>query len=137
MAAKVEITGLREFQKALKQTETGLPKMLRLVLNDAADVIVAYAKPKIPTRTGRARSSLKPRSSQRAVRIAVGGGKAPYYPWLDFGGEGRRRGRPASRPFISGGRYLYPALAARSDDVTKIMETGLAQLAKDAGLDVT
>jgi hypothetical protein len=129
--------GLREFQRALKAMDADLPKQLRLVLNEAADVVLDYARPRVPTKTGRARSSLKARSSQREVRIAVGGTKAPYYPWLDFGGEGKRRGRPAARPFVRAGRYLYPGLAANHEQVTEIMSRGLTELAKSAGLDVT
>jgi hypothetical protein len=137
MTGKVEITGLKEFQKSLRDADAGLPKLLRLVLNDAANLVLDYARPKVPTKTGRARSSLKARSSQRAVRIAVGGTKAPYYPWLDFGGEGKVRGRPTPRPFIRSGRYLYPGLAARHEQVQAVMSAGLADLAKSAGMDVT
>jgi hypothetical protein len=133
----VEITGLREFQRALKDAESGLPKMLRVVLNDAANVLIDYARPKIPSKSGRARASLKPRSSQRAVRIAVGGTKAPYYPWLDFGGQGKTHNRPPPRPFIKAGRYLYPGLSAKHEEITAKMSDGLTELARSAGLDVS
>jgi hypothetical protein len=137
MSDRVQITGLREFQKALKQADANLPKMLRVVLNDTSNVLIDYTRPRIPSRTGRARASLKARSSQRAVRIAVGGTKAPWYPWLDFGGEGRHRGRPTPRPFLKAGRYLYPGLAVKREEITAKMSAGLVDLAKSAGLDVT
>lgn len=137
MVATIRVTGLREFQRALKAMDAGLPRQLRLALNEAAKEVIDYAQPRIPRRTGRAAGSLKARSSQREARIAVGGRRAPYYPWLDFGGQGRRKGRPAKREFIREGRYVYPALAARRDRVTEIMANALAQLARDAGLEVT
>ena len=136
-SARVEIDGLKEFQGSLRAMEAGLPKQLRTVLNAAADVVLDAARPDVPTKSGRARASMKARSSQRAARIAVGGKKAPYYPWLDFGGEGKRKGRPAARPFLRKGRYVYPALDRTHDQVTEVMAQGLTDLAKSAGLEVT
>lgn len=137
MPDRIKVTGLREFQAALRAMDAGLPKQLRLVLNDAAGVVVDYARPRIPSRTGRARGSVKLRSSQREVRVAVGGARAPYFPWLDFGGEGRRKGRPPARPFLTDGRYIYQGLRVKRNDVTEIMTRGLADLARQAGLEVT
>lgn len=137
MPDKITISGLREFQSALKQAEAGVPKMLRVVLNEAVGEVIDYARPRMPTKTGRARASLKARSSQRAARLAMGGQKAPYTPWLDFGGEGKRKGRPPARPFIREGRYVYQALAARRTEITQIMADGMAELARTAGLEVS
>lgn len=137
MGDPVRVDGLKALQKALREIDQNLPKQIRVILNDAATEVIDYAKPKIPTRTGRARASIKARSSQREVRIAVGGTKAPYYPWLDFGGQGRRNHKPPPRPFLKRGRYLYPGLDARHDQVTEIMSKGLTDLIEAAGLDVT
>ncbi|HEY9413211.1 MAG TPA: HK97 gp10 family phage protein [Pseudonocardia sp.] len=135
--AKIQVTGLREFQRALKAMDAGLPKQLRLALNEAAKEIIDYAEPRIPKRSGRAAASLKARSTQKVARIGVGGSRAPYYPWLDFGGEGRIKGRPAARPFIKSGRYVYKGLEVKRDRVTEIMSAALTQLARDAGLEVS
>lgn len=134
---KIQITGLREFQKALRTMDAGLPKQLRLVLNAAGKLIVDYDQAHMPNRSGRARASVKARSSQRAARVAIGGNKAPYVPWLDFGGQGRRKGRPAARPFLKSGRYTYVGLKIHHDDITQIMSEGLTELARTGGLDVT
>jgi hypothetical protein len=137
MADKIQITGLREFQRALRTMDAGIPKQLRIVLNDAGQIIVDYDRRMMPRRTGRAIASVKARSSQREARIAVGGTRAPYVPWLDFGGQGRRKGRPTARPFITEGRYTYKGLRVHHDDITEIMSAGLTELAKSAGLDVS
>lgn len=139
MVAKIQVTGLREFQASLKAMDAALPKLLRLALNAAAEEIIDYERPRFPARTGRARGSLKARSSQRAARIALGGTAAPWAPWLIYGGEGRVKGRPPARPFIKGGRNFgpYAALDARHEQVTQIMAQALTQLAHDAGLEVT
>ncbi|HYF73907.1 MAG TPA: HK97 gp10 family phage protein [Nocardioides sp.] len=138
MAARVriDVTGLREFQAALRRADADLPKALRLVLNDAANLVIDWARPRIPKRTGAAAGSIKARSSQREVRVAVGGRRAPYYPWLDFGGR-TGPARSVVRPFYTEGRYLYPGLRHTRDDVQRIMEEGITRLAADAGLEAT
>jgi hypothetical protein len=135
MRPVVEVAGLADFARSVRRIDAEAAKGLRVALNKCATFLVDQTKPKIPKRTGAAANSLKPRSTRNAVRIAVGGRRAPYYPWLDFGGKVGPRDS-VSRPFLSDGRYLYPTLAASRDEFTRIMETALAGVAHDAGLDV-
>lgn len=137
MVAKIEVKGLREFQRALKDMDAGLPKQLRLALNEASGVIIDYARPRFPRRSGTAAASLKARSSQREARVALGGRRAAYAPWLDFGGQGRIKGRPPKRDFIKSGRYVYKGLEVKRAEVTEIMSNALTDLARGAGLEVT
>lgn len=132
----VEVTGLKEFRAQLKQMDAGLPKLIRVALNQASELVISYARPKIPRRSGRAAASLKVRSNQQQARIAAGGQRAPYYPWLDFGGK-VGRGKSVDRPFYTEGRYIYPGLRANREEITTTMSTALTQLAHDAGLEVT
>lgn len=137
MPDKITTTGIKEFQKALREMNADLPKTLRLIFNEAGALIVDYAQSHMPSDTGRARASVKARSTQRTGQISIGGNRAPYVPWLDFGGEGRRRGRPAARPFIKEGRYVYRGLRVHNEDITALMAKGLTELAQAAGLDVS
>lgn len=133
--ARVEVEGLKQFTKSLRAMDRELPKGVRIALNQCSDFLIDKARPLIPRRTGAAQASLKARSSQTAVRIAAGGRKAPYYPWLDYGGK---VGRDDSvvRPFFKEGRYLYPTLRKNRDQFTKIMQKALVGVAESAGLDV-
>jgi len=135
--ATIKIDGLKEFQKAIRAMDADLPKLLRVTFNEAMGLVIGYAGDHMPRRTGSAVNSLKPRSQQRTARITMGGRKAPQTPWLDFGGEGRRKGRPPARPFIKQGRYLYKGLAVKHDEITDVMSKGMADIARQAGLDVT
>lgn len=137
MVAKVTITGLREFQRALRDMDAGLPKQIRLVLNEASGLVIDYAEAHFPRRTGRAASSLRARSTQREARVALGGRRAPYAPWVDFGGQGRIKGRPPKREFIKSGRYVYKGLEVNRSKITELMSAGLTELARSAGLEVT
>lgn len=137
MVAKIDVQGLREFQRALRDMDAGLPRMLRVALNEATGIVVDYAGPRMPRRTGAAAASLKSRSSQREARVALGGRRAPYAPWLDFGGQGRIKGRPPKREFIRSGRYVYKGLEVKRPEVIETLSAALTDLARTAGLEVT
>lgn len=136
-ASRIEVTGLREFQANLRKMDSDLPKMLRVALNEASQLVIDYAQPRMPHKSGRAAASLKARSSQREARVALGGRRAPYAPWLDFGGQGKRKGRPPARPFMREGRYVYRGLAVKRAEVIDLMSSALADVARGAGLDVS
>lgn len=135
MEAKISIDGLAQFNRALRRLDADLPKLLRLAMNRAADVVVDYGQARIPKRTGRAASTIKARSTRTSVRVAEGGPRAPYVPWLDFGGRTGRR-KATVREFITSGRYLYPALTDRRAEIERALENALSEVATAAGLDL-
>jgi hypothetical protein len=132
--AMIHVKGLKEFQAALKKVDKGLGPELRKGLNEAAEIVASAARPLVPRRTGRAVGSIKVGSTQRAAQIKVGGTAAPYFGWLDFGGRVGRR-NSARRPFISKGRYIYPALAAKRNEVAAKVDEVLGRLATGAGFE--
>lgn len=134
-SSTIRIVGLNEFRKGLRGIDRGLPKGVRLALNDAANVLIDAARPKIPRRTGRAADSLKAQSSQTTARIAAGGRKAQWYPWLDFGGR-TGRNKSVVRPFYREGRYIYPTLSEQRENIESAMLKAMAQLASSNGIEV-
>lgn len=132
----LKISGLREFQAALKQMDGESQKQLRVVLNTAADTVAQGARRRVPRRTGRAAASVKAASSQREARVQGGSKKASYYGWLDFGGR-IGKNKSVRRPFVERGRYIYPTYSANRDGIMKALEQGLVDLARNSGLDVT
>lgn len=135
MDLKIGIEGLNEFSRALKKLDADLPKMIRVANNSAADLLIAKTRPLIPSRSGKAQNSLKARSTRTSARIQVGGPKAPYYPWLDFGGATGKQ-KSVVRPFYSEGRYLYPTLRKHRDEIGQMQHDAMADIARAAGLDV-
>lgn len=136
VAEPVKITGLREFVRGLKQVDRDLAKLVRLAFNEAADIVVSDARPRMPRRSGKARASVKARSTQTAARIVGGGNKAPWYPWLDFGGRVGRN-KSVRRPFLKDGRYIYASYDRRKGEFIEAMQDGLIKVANDAGIEVT
>lgn len=132
----IKVDGLRDFQRALKQMDGESQKQLKVVLDEAATTVASGAARRVPTRTGRAKASLRARSSQREARVMGGSKKVPYYGWLDFGGR-IGRDKATRRPFVQGGRYIYPTYSANSDTIARALSEGLADLARRAGLSVS
>lgn len=134
--AAIKIDGLKELNKALKGIDADAAKTMRLVLNDAGQIVVSVAKPRVPSITGNARASIKVASTQTAVRVKAGGNKAPYYPWLDFGGAVGIN-KSVKRPFLKSGRYLWAAYSTQDKNIAKLIEKRLHGLVAANGLDVT
>lgn len=132
----IKIEGLRAFSKSLQQLDSDLPKALRVAFNGATQIVVDEAKPKVPKISGKAASSVKARSTRTAARIVGGGNKAPWYPWLDFGGRVGRN-RSVRRPFLKEGRYIYKAFFANRDRFGELLQESLVDVAEQAGLEVT
>lgn len=135
MAEAIRVEGLAEFSRNLKRLDAELPKALRIALNDAADVVVGHARPRIPRRRGRARASLRVASTRTRVRVRAGGKRAPHYPWLDFGGRVGRN-RSVKRPFLREGRYLYKSYFDKRADIGAVLERALLRVAAEAGIEV-
>jgi hypothetical protein len=133
--AKISIEGLSEFNRGLRKLSSDAPKGLRLALNEAAELLVDRTRREIPRRTGAAAASLKAKSTRTSARVGVGGRKAPYYPWLDFGGK-TGRNRSVDRPFYSEGRYLYPTLRKIRPEIEEALRGAIVKVARDAGLEV-
>jgi hypothetical protein len=131
----IKITGLAEFNRNLKKLDSDLPKALRMAHNEAAQLIVNWAEPRVPRKTGRAAGTLKARSTRTESRVQGGSKRAPYYPFLEFGGKVGRKGS-VRRPFIREGRYIYPALSANYDKFADLLTEKLIEVAKAAGVEV-
>lgn len=135
MEAKISVEGLAEFNRGLRKLDTEAPKRLRIALNGVADLLVQKTVPLIPRRSGAAAGSLKAKSTRTSARVSMGGRRAPYMPWLDFGGKTGRR-KSVERPFYKEGRYLYPTLRKIRPEIEDALRASLAGVARSAGLDV-
>jgi hypothetical protein len=134
MEARIAVGGLAQLNRGLRALDNDAPKALRVALNEAAQLLVDRARPEVPSVSGAARRSMVARSTRTSARVAVGGKRAPYFPWLDFGGEGRVKGRPAARPFIREGRYIYPTLGRIRPEIEAQLQESISAVIRGAGL---
>lgn len=133
VADPIKVQGLTEFTRNLRTLDRSLPKALRVAFNEAANVVVDDARQRIPSRSGKARASVRAKSSQTASRVSGGGKRVAYYPWLDYGG--RRRGA-GGRPYLKEGRYVYAAYYRNKDKYAVFVERALIDVARQAGIEV-
>lgn len=131
----IQITGLRDLQKALKDLDGESQKQLRVVFNQAGAAVVRGAASRVPARTGKARKSLRATSGQREAKVTGGNKQAEYYGFLDFGGTVGRK-RSVKRQFITEGRYMYPAYSANSASIQKGLEKAIVDMCRATGLSV-
>lgn len=129
---RIEVDGLKKLRAALRDVDQSFSKELGQAGKKAADIVAQAARQKVPVRTGRARDSIRS-TAGRGGSVAGGGARAPYYPWLDWGGRVGRNDS-VSRPRLKSGRYLYPALAERRDDVVGEFADLVNELTARAGL---
>lgn len=132
----VTVTGLRDFRNRLRAADRDLVKGLRLAMNEASQLVVDQARPTMPSRTGRMRRSVRVASTQTSSRVRAGGNRAPYYPWVEYGGR-TGRNRSVVRQFIKDGRYLYVAYYDLRDSgrFEQVLNDALRAIAQRAGID--
>lgn len=129
----VAVEGLREFQQRLKKLDGQSQKQIRLVLNDAGELIVTRARAVVPRRSGRAAASIKAQSTQREARVKAGGARVPWYPFIEFGGAVGRN-NSVRRTYVPSGRFLYPTMASNRSVIVQRMAAGLDRAIREAGL---
>lgn len=129
----IRVSGLAELNKSLRKMSKDAPKQLRLVGNDAAEIVVDATKPDVPKDTGHAARTVRAASTRTAAQVRAGGPRAPYYPWLDFGGRVGPN-RKTYRKFIKAGRYIHPNYVDNRDQVRERLEDGLVRVITASGL---
>lgn len=112
--ANLESGQVTYLEEQIRKLGSGVERALQNVSRDIAQDIIVSVRGKVPYMTGKARASYETRVTSLGVEIGFGGPQAPYVPWLEFGGKAGRSG--ASRPYVPGGRYLYPTIRKVTED---------------------
>lgn len=133
MLKGVEVQGLREFSRALKRAEVGLPKELRKGMNDIARTVADDARRSVPVESGALAKSIRPSSTTRVGRVSMGGARVPYAGFIEFGGSVGRN-HSTKRTYVRDGRYLRPAYERNRARVQAEMVTLVDRLIQQSGL---
>lgn len=121
--APIKISGLRDFQAALRAMDGETQKQLRVVFNDAAAIVAAGARRTVPTDTGKAQASLRAKSGQREAVAAGGGSKAYWYVYLEGGSR-----------YMTAGRHLSKSYRVNRAHIEEVLADGLTELVRRSGL---
>ena len=98
---RAEVHGVDELVAGSRALAAKIERNAPRALQSAAGTAAAAARGRIPRVSGRLASSVHTGVSRDAAFVGFGDG-VPYAGWIEFGGS---RGRP----YVSEGRYLYPA----------------------------
>lgn len=129
----VRVEGMRELRRSLRtaQDTDGL-RELREGLRDAANVVVRDAQGRVPSRTGRARESIRATAGGNSAYVKGGKARVPYYGWLDFGSRRPNSGQSRSvGPWSGtgggprGGRFIYAAIEAKERQIVELVGEAL------------
>lgn len=141
MAAFIRVEGLAETRRALRamQDIEGLADV-RDGLREAARIAANDATGRVPSRSGRAAGSIRPTVGGNNAYVVGGRASVPYYGWLDFGSRSPRKGNPRSRGPWAGsgvgphaGRFIYPAIKAKRNAITKAIDRGVGKIIEKEG----
>lgn len=125
MAAAIEVTGLKELNRALLDLGDDLSDLKNA--NEALGRIVSNrAAALVPVRTGRLQRTIKPVRSNKKVQIAAGSSSVPYAPIIEFG-WGKRN--------IKAQSYLYRAANELRSEIKIKFEDNIKDLIKKYNLD--
>lgn len=137
--AGIVIPGLGEFRRDLRKIDPALTKELRGDLLAIGKDIAGDAQNLVPSKTGRARGSIKAGVSGNSAYVQGGKRDVPYFGWLDFGSRKPKRGNPrrvgpwkGSGPGPKEGRFIYPAIRRNRPRIKARAEAAFDKAAEKA-----
>lgn len=142
----IEIKGLVDFRKALRDLNRELPKELGNINKAVADFVVQRAKGRASTDLEhRAADTLKAARTQRVALVRLGGPKYPEALGAEFGAiqgiprnthRGTMQGWNQFRPWrgnsTEAGYFLYPTIREDTPEIIEMYGNLLEQLARKA-----
>ena len=137
----VNVEGLRELNKALKELGPEFPKEMRKTNKDVADGVASEARSAALSLGGvaaKAAPSLKASAGTTSAGVALGGNSAPWAAGAEFGG-GRRPTTKQFRPWRGNGPdagyFLYPTIRENAEQIEGQYREALDELIARVGLD--
>lgn len=131
MADAIRIQGLDEFRQSLAAVEPAAA--IQMATQAAGAAIIADAKARVPRDSGAAQASIRGEQTPAGFTVVGGGGRAPYFGWLEYGG--RLRQGP-DRPRDRDGRYIGGAFKRYEPQLQPALEAALTDELESAGLEV-
>jgi len=136
----MEIPGLADLRRDLQGMPKDVKKALPREMEKVAEIVARDAARRVPSKSGTAINSIRAKGVPSGASIVAGGSEAPYFPWLDFGSREPRSGNSrAEGPWRgsgagpSGGRFIYPAIEAKWDEVIEAAGEAVERAAREAG----
>lgn len=142
---RVEVVGLRDFQRALRRVDQDLPKQLRVVNLRMAEMVANDARARASALGGiaaKSAPSIKAMAQQRSAAVRIGGRRYPFALGAEFGSIQFKqfkawRGNQHSFKGVAfvnhtTGYFLYPAIRANHQKILDTYLDAAADVAREA-----
>jgi hypothetical protein len=136
-AGKIEIHGLRELRRALKEAEGRSPKEIQQANKHAAEIVAGTAGRRFrrgPHQGGGnvqpAAGSVKAQATSGRGIVAFGGMRSPHAPVVNFGGTIGRRGT-TSRTRIRGREVVFSSIRFERPRVLETYDQALKRITRN------
>lgn len=131
MIDPIRVSGV-DIERAMFQASAAVREAASEAAVEAAELVADKARGLVPRGpSGAARASLR----AMGAKVQGGGSRAPYFPFLDFGGRVGIKGS-VRRRFIQGGRYIWPTLDAETERINDEMSRALVRAVEASGIEV-
>lgn len=134
---KIEVHGLRELRRALREAEDRSPKELQQANKDAAEIVASTARHRFrrgPHQGGGivlpAGESVKAQATSGRGLVAFGGMRSPHAPVVNFGGSIGRRGT-MSRTQIKGHEVVFDSIRSERHRVLESYEDAVKRITRN------
>lgn len=119
MGGQLEIEGLRDLQKALRNLTEDSRNDMKETHRKAGQIVVDGAARLVPVRSGALLASLKSAPTQRQGRVRVGSAAVPYAGPIHFGWPARN---------IKPNPFIYEVLDGRRQEVYALYSQRISEL---------
>jgi hypothetical protein len=126
MGGQLEIEGLRDVQKAMRNFSDDSRNDMKETHRRAGQIVVDGAARLVPVRSGALLASLKSAPTQRQGRVRVGSAAVPYAGPIHFGWPARN---------IQPNPFIYEVLDGRRQEVYALYADRISQLIVKYDLD--
>lgn len=125
---KIQIDGLKETQRALREMSDDLKTKMKETHRQAAEVVVEGSKRYVPFRTGKLAASIRAAATMTSGKVRVGSASVPYAGPIHFGWPARS---------IKPQPFIYDAMDVRRQEVLEIYAARITGLIDEYNLDQT
>lgn len=126
LGGQLEIEGLRDVQKAMRNFSDDSRNDMKETHRKAGQIVVDGAARLVPVRSGALLASLRSAPTQRQGRVRVGSAAVPYAGPIHFGWPGRN---------IQPNPFIYEVLDGRRQEVYALYAERISQLIVKYDLD--
>lgn len=129
-APQVDVVGLKALARDLAKMSDpragALIAYLQAAGREAAEPVAVTVRSTLPNDSGTLSKDVRVTASRTGAAVRMGRKKVPYAGWVEFGGR-RHRPHESVRPFVSTGRYLFPAARVLATTSARIYEEAVTR----------